>query len=195
MAVRSDGRLQRDLDIRYRAALPGALTKAGMLVVTRTHRIFVVFRPQGWATGHMARSLTVSPPILDRGWLRVRIGPTVKYAYWVHFGRPPGKMPPVTPEYSQSGGNILDWVREKHIAGTYAIVGVQRGGYPRYKRLGKKPQRVTEDLQAAWAIAISIKKRGTKPFPFLIVGFRQSKQEALQVFRTSLLIGMAQSGR
>lgn len=186
MAVVREGRLEDELTTRYRRALPIALTKAGMVIVLRAHRIMVMFRPVGWATGHTARSLTVSPPVLDSGWLRVKIGPTTKYAFWVHFGRPPGRMPPVE--------NILHWVREKHIAGSYRVVGPYAGGYPRYKRSGGRRRQQAEDLSAAWAIAKSIARKGTRPYPFLTVAFRQGRQEALRTFRVSLLAGMTKSG-
>lgn len=177
MAVHRDGRLEESLQ-RYQRALPGALTAAGMVVVTRTQRIFVLFRPRGWATGHTVRSLTVSPPYVDSaGYMRVKVGPTTKYSWWVHFGRAPGKMPPVQ--------NILDWVKEKHIA---FEPGPGRGGYPRYK---KAPDQDAMDLAAAWAIARSVARKGTRPFPFLTVAFRQSRRAALDVFRRALLRGLA----
>jgi hypothetical protein len=185
MAVHREGRLEENLR-RYQRALPGALTAAGKVVVTRTHRIFVLFRPRGWATGHTVRSLTVSPPYMDGRYMKVKVGPTTKYSWWLHFGRGPGKMPPIQ--------NILDWVKEKHIAGTYRVVGTHRGRYPRYERSGGRAQREREDLDTAWAIARAIARKGTKPFPFLIVGFRQSKGAALQVFRRALMQGVAQEG-
>lgn len=106
MPVRREGRLNDNLE-RYQRALPGALTAAGQVVVTRTRRIFVLFRPRGWATGHTVRSLTVSPPYMSGGYMRVKVGPTTKYSWWLHFGRKPGKMPPIPA--------IEDWIREKHI--------------------------------------------------------------------------------
>jgi hypothetical protein len=157
----------------YQRALPGALTAAGMVVVTRTQRIFVLFRPKGIATGHTYRSLTVSPPYMDGSYMRVKVGPTTKYAWWLHFGRPPGKMPPVQ--------DIADWVKEKHISGTYSASG---------RRVGGRKRREAEDVSTAWAIAKSIARHGTKPFPFLTVGFRQSKAAALRVFQRALAQGV-----
>jgi hypothetical protein len=183
MPVRREGRLEPNLQA-YQRALPGALTAAGIVVVTRTQRIFVLFKPRGWATGRTVRSLTVSPPYVDGRYMRVKVGPTTRYSWWLHFGRPPGKMPPVQ--------DILDWVKEKHIAGEYRVVGTRRGRYPRYQRSGSRSQREREDLDAAWAIAKSIAKHGTKPFPFLAVGFRQSKGDALRVFRRALMQSVAQ---
>lgn len=177
MAVEREGRLNRELTNRFNRAAPGALTAAGAVVVMRTQRIFVTFRPRGWATGATVRSLTVGPPERSRGRnsMRVKIGPTTKYAWFLHQGRRPGKPPPV---YA-----ILDWVREKHISGSYSV--------QTRKRLGSKATRESEDLATAFAIARAIGKRGTKPFPFLLVGLRQSRQEALIVFRRVLLANMA----
>lgn len=182
MPVTRAGNLENNLS-RYQRALPGALTAAGQVVVTRTRRIFVLFRPRGWATGHTVRSLTISPPFMDGGYMRVKVGPTTKYSWWLHFGRKPGRMPPVDA--------ILDWVREKHIAGTYAVTGAGKRGYPRYKRQGSRAQRQMEDISMAWAIAKGIARKGTRPFPFLTTGFRQSKNDALEAFRKSLLRELA----
>lgn len=166
----------------YQNALPYALMSAGMVVLARIQRIFIIFRPRGWATGATVRSLTVSPPYRDAsGWWRVKIGPQTSYAKYVEFGRPPGKWPPIE--------NILDWVREKHIAGTYAVVIGKRG--PRYKRQGSKKQRDREDRQVAFLIARKIGQEGTDPFPAVLVGFRQSKVEARRVFMRALIQGMA----
>lgn len=186
MAVTRDGRLEQNLQA-YERALPGALTAAGIVVVTRTQRVFVLFKPRGWATGRTVRSLTVSPPYLAGGFMRVKVGPTTRYSWYLHFGRKPGKMPPIE--------DMLDWVKEKHIAGTYRVVGTRRGRYPRYQRSGGRAQREREDLDAAWAIAKKIAREGTKPFPFLTVGFRQSKADALKVFTRVLIQGAAQGRR
>lgn len=180
------GRMRETLD-RYQRALPAALTAAGMVVVTRVQRLFVVFKPAGWATGHTARSVTVSPPYYDGAYMRVKVGPTTAYAWWVEFGRKPGKWPPRE--------NILAWVKEKHIAGTYAIVGTRRGGYPRYKRSGSKAQRQREDEQAAYLIARKIGEKGTRPHPYLTSGFRQSKDAALRVFVRVIAQGVLLGGR
>ena len=188
MPVTREGRLNDSLE-RYQRALPGALTGAGAVVVTRAQRMFVLFDPKGTATGATKRSITVSPPYTSGGYTRVKVGPTTKYSWWLHFGRKPGKMPPVTPEFSrdEGGGNILDWVKEKRLSGSYSI--------KTKRRLGGRARREREDLDAAWAIAKKIARDGTKPFPFLTVAFRQSKQAALDVFIRMLARGMVTGGR
>jgi hypothetical protein len=130
------------------------------------------------------RSLTVSPPYIGAdGYMRVKVGPTTKYSWWLHYGRGPGKQPPIQ--------DILDWVHEKHIAGRYAVVGQSLGRYPRYGRRGSRSQQEMDDQATAWAIARHIAQHGTRPFPFLITGFRQSVQDARQVFWRALLQGAA----
>jgi hypothetical protein len=157
---------------RLEAAIPGALTAAGMVVVTRTQRIFVIFRPRGTATGATWRSITVSPPFVDaRGYTRVRVGPHTTYAKELHEGRPPGKRPPVEPDDAGGGYSILDWVREKGIGDV-------------------KSQR-----SIAYAIATNIGKYGTKPFPYLRVGFDMSRKEAVRVFTAVLAKELAQQWR
>jgi len=171
---------------RYQRALPAALTAAGMVVVTRVQRIFVLFKPSGWATGHTVRSVTVSPPYYDGTYMRVKVGPTTAYAWYTEFGRKPGKRPPIQA--------IIDWVKEKHLSGTYAVVGTKRGGYPRYKRSGTKRVKGREDRQLAFLIARKIGEEGTKPHPYLTAGFRQSKDAALRVFVNMIAQGMVLGG-
>jgi hypothetical protein len=143
----------------------------------------VLFRPKGIATGHTYRSITISPPYMDGNYMRVKVGPTTKYAWWLHFGRKPGKMPlKLVDGKLQPVPSLVDWVKEKHISGSYSTSGRRRGG---------KARREAEDLDVAWAIARSIGRHGTKPFPFLTVGFRQSKAAALRVFQRTLAQGVA----
>jgi len=142
-----------------------------------------MFRPVGWAFGHLMRSYTVSPPIYDGEFMRVKVGSTQNYAFWAHFGRGPGKAPP--PDA------MLDWVKEKKIAGTYAITGSGLGRYPRYKRQGAKVQADQEDRQAAYLIGRKIAREGTQGFPALLVAFHQSKDAAMDVFIRSMLSQLA----
>jgi len=142
--------------------------------------MFVLFDPKGTATGATKRSITVSPPYTSGGYTRVKVGPTTKYAWFIEFGRKPGKMPPIQP--------LADWVHTKRLAGSYSI---KKG----HRRLGGKKRKEAEDLSMAYAIATKIARDGTKPFPFLTVAFRQSKQAALDVFIRMLARGMVTGGR
>lgn len=184
MAVTRKGTTEEVLE-RYQRALPGALTAAGSVVVIRIQRIFIIFRPRGIATGATYRSITVSTPFTVGPWMRVLVGPTTDYARHLEFGRLPGKPPPIDA--------ILAWVKEKHIGGTYAIQQGKRG--PKYKRVGKKKVRDAEDRSVAWAIRHSIGEKGVKPFPAVRVGFRQSKRDALQVFRRAMMSQLAWTGK
>jgi len=69
----------------------------------------------------------------------------------VEFGRKPGKMPPVEA--------IALWVRRKGLAGAYRVTAGKTG---RHTRIGKREQQRKEDWSLAWAIAIKIKRAGTK---------------------------------
>lgn len=180
--VQREGRLQASLEA-YQRAIPAAITAAGFVVVTRTQRIHVMFQPTGWATGHLVRSYTVGPVTFEGGYYTVKVGSTRDYAFYAHFGRRPGKWPPRQP--------ILDWVREKHIAGEWAITGAKFGRYPRYQRLGSKSQAQREDESMAFLIQRAIGEHGTKGFPALLVAFRQTKQDAVDVFTRTLFTQVA----
>jgi len=184
MSVRitRDNRVQSSLE-KYQLALPAALTAAGAVVVVRVQRIHVMFRPIGWAFGHLVRSYTVSPPEYDGQFLRVKVGSTQNYAFWAHWGRPPGKAPP--PDA------MLDWVREKKIAGSYGVVGAGLGRYPRYKRQGTKSAIDAEDRQAAYLIGRKIAREGTQGFPALLVAFHQARDAAMDVFTRQLITQLA----
>ncbi len=178
MAVTRDGRLEKELNSRFHRAAPSALTAAGAVVITQTQRIFVLFRPRGWATGRTVRSLTVGLPERNASGYRMKIGPTTNYAWFIHEGRKLGKPPPVQA--------IVDWVREKHLSGMYSV--------STHKRLGSKTTQSAEDLSAAFAIARAIGEHGTQPFPFLRVGLMRSRREAMLVFRRVLIAGMVIDG-
>lgn len=80
----------------------------------------------------------------------VDVGFYMRYAQYVEFGRPKGKQPPVEALY--------EWVKFK-----------KRVNNPEPKK-SKKAKADDFDAQAwraAWALAIDIKNRGTKPHPYL----------------------------
>ncbi len=159
------------------AAIPGALVAAGMVVIVRVQRIHVMFRPVGWAFGHMVRSYIVGPPIWDGSWYRVKVGPTVKYAWWAHFGRGPGGFPPPP--------MIRAWIREKHVGESW-VKGSKFRGYPRYKQVGT-PEALEKELDSlVYLIGRSIAEKGTKGFPALAVAFQQAKPAAVKVFWRAL---------
>ncbi len=66
---------------------------------------------------------------------------------------------------------IAQWVKRKGITGTYSV--------KTQRRTGGKSTRDTQDMQAAWAIAISILKKGIKPQPFMIPAYETEKPKLL----------------
>lgn len=66
---------------------------------------------------------------------------------------------------------IAQWVKRKGITGTYSV--------KTQRRTGNKAARETQDMQAAWAIAISILKKGIKPQPFMIPAYETEKPKLM----------------
>jgi len=102
--------------------------------------------------------------VAGKGYARVIFGKSIKkygkpYAYWVEFGRKPGRKPPIAP--------ILDWVKKKGLAGTYSI--------KTKKRSGNKAARDSQDKSVAYAIRNSIGAKGTRPHPFLRPAFERER--------------------
>lgn len=89
------------------------------------------------------------------------IGSWLNYAFYVEFGRRPGKRPPIR--------DIQRWVKRKGLAGRYGVKS--------RKRLGSKSQRDKEDLQLAFAIANSIAQNGVKARPFLFPAFAKARKK------------------
>lgn len=78
------------------------------------------------------------------------------YAEFVEYGRKAGGMPPVEP--------IYQWIRKKGAGRNSAL-----------KAAAAFTGKTTDELarSAAWAIAISIKRHGTRPHPFLKPAYEQ----------------------
>lgn len=71
----------------------------------------------------------------------------------IEYGRlPGGKLPPVAA--------IALWVKRKGLAGTYSIK--TSGKNQTHRRKGTRAKQDAQDLSLAWAIAISIARKGTK---------------------------------
>jgi len=88
----------------------------------------------------------------------------------VEFGRKPGKMPPVEA--------IALWVRRKGLAGAYKVTAGKTG---RHTRIGKREQQRREDWSLAWAIAIKIKRAGTKGAFMFTKAFEASQSYIVKV--------------
>lgn len=68
--------------------------------------------------------------------------------------------------------SILDWVRSKGLSGTYSV--------KTQKRTGKANLRDSEDYDTAYAIFLSILKKGINPHPFLIPAIEAEKPKLLE---------------
>lgn len=85
------------------------------------------------------------------------------YAYWVEYGRKSGGMPPVDV--------IYEWVRKKNAGKRSALKSAAVFS-------GKSQDELARS--AAWAIAKSIKEKGTKPHPFLKPAYDQYRTQIAQ---------------
>ncbi len=111
---------------------------------------------RGIKTKYDAENLTIDVYVEDE------IAP---YAQYVHEGRKAGKMPPVGP--------IEEWVRKKNIIQSEAKLPVRLTS-----RITSAQQKAADEAhQAAWRIAMSMKKRELKPRRFLIEAVLKAVRE------------------
>ena len=109
---------------------------------------------------------------------------TASYAAYMEFGTGGRvKIPVGFEQYAAQfkggkGGTFKDmvlaiaqWVKRKGITGTYSV--------KTQKRTGNKATRQSQDMQAAYAIAISILKKGIKPQPFMIPAYETEKPKLI----------------
>ena len=119
------------------------------------------------------------------------IGAAAPYAPYVEFGTG-GKVnvPDGYETYAQSfkgrkGGKFIEmvkalaeWVAKKGIAGTYSV--------KTQRRSGSKSNQQKQNMSVAYAIAISILRKGLRPQPFLIPAFEQEKSKLLEKLKNIL---------
>jgi hypothetical protein len=87
------------------------------------------------------------------------------YAQYVHEGRKAGKMPPVGP--------IEEWVRKKNVIKSEVKLPVRLTS-----RITSAQQKMADEAhRAAWAIAVSMKKRELKPRRFLVEAIMRALRE------------------
>ena len=126
--------------------------------------------------GRLRASITVEM-VSDE---EARIGTNVEYAPYVEFGTggkvsiPIGYESYASQFKGKSDGTFTDmvkalaeWVKKKGIVASYSI--------KTQRRVGNKANNEKKDNATAWAIAISIIKKGLRPQPFLIPAFEQEK--------------------
>jgi len=112
------------------------------------------------------------------------VGAKASYAPYVEFGTggkvsiPSGYADYAMQFKNNKGGKFIDmvkalaeWVAKKGITGTYSIKTQRRTG-------GKSSQN-KQNMSAAYAIAISILRKGLRPQPFLIPAFESEKPKLI----------------
>jgi HK97 gp10 family phage protein len=111
-----------------------------------------------------------------------------KYSAYMEFGTKskaviPAGLESVAQQYQgKKGGtfkelleNILVWVRQKNIAGTYSV--------KTRKRTGRRKDFDKQDLDVAYPIARSIAKYGVKPHPYFFPAFNKIKPDIIKDIR------------
>ena len=117
------------------------------------------------AFGHLRNSgKTVVQPdnTVDAGFYQ-------SYAEFVEYGRKSGKMPPVD--------SIYEWVRKK---------GARRGSALKAAAVFTHKSEDALARDAAWAIAKSIKEKGTRPHPFLKPAYDQYRTQIGQFMQNKI---------
>lgn len=113
------------------------------------------------------------------------IGTNVSYAPYIEFGTPGTqskenlKIPSGYEDFAMQfkGGSkgkfkdmvlaLADWASKQGVVATYSI--------KTQRRTGSKKNNAKKDLSVAWAIAISILRKGVRAHPFLIPAFEAEK--------------------
>ena len=120
----------------------------------------------------------------ERGGFVFTVGASASYAPYVEFGTggkvsvPNGYADYALQFKGKTGGKFMDmvkalaeWVAKKGISGTYSV--------KTQRRTGSKTTQTKQNMSAAYAIAISILKKGLRPQPFLIPAFEQEKSKLI----------------
>jgi HK97 gp10 family phage protein len=116
----------------------------------------------------------------ENGGFVYSVGAGVKYAPYVEFGTggkvsiPNGYADYAMQFKGKTGGKFIDmvralaeWVSKKGISGTYSV--------KTQRRTRNKSTQNKQNMSVAYAIAISILKKGLRPQPFLIPAFEQER--------------------
>ena len=112
------------------------------------------------ASGQLINSIFIRP----QKDLSIDVTAEAAHSYWVEFGRKAGGMPPIKP--------ILEWIKKKGLSDTTTAAGGRR-------KRGADFYKAATSL--AWAIAMSIKQKGTKARPFLFPAFRKNEADMMKV--------------
>lgn len=119
------------------------------------------------------------------------VGTNVSYAPYIEFGT--GGKVKVEQGYAEyamkfkgkTGGKFIDmvkalaeWVAKKGITGTYSV--------KTQRRTGSKSTQNKQNMSAAYAIAISILKKGLRPQAFLIPSFESEKPKLVKKIKEAI---------
>lgn len=117
------------------------------------------------ATGELRKSVDHSVELVD-GSAIIEVFTGVNYAEYVHEGTRP-HMPPVSA--------IAMWLVRK---------GMSSGALKRPRRGTMKALSATKEIQRrAWAIAMKIRKHGTKPNPFFVEAWKESQPKIISILQ------------
>lgn len=133
--------------------------------------------------GNLRNSIFVKNYSNSNGFI-VSVGTNVSYAPYVEFGTggkvsvPSGYADYAMQFKGKTGGKFIDmvkalaeWVSKKGITGTYSV--------KTQRRTGSKSTQNKQNLSMAYAIAISILRKGLRPQPFLIPAFEAEKSKLI----------------
>ena len=118
------------------------------------------------------------------GKLFYSVGSPLKYAPYIEFGTggkvtiPSGYNDFANQFKGKSGGTfkelvlaIMDWVKKKGIVGTYST--------KTQRRTGSKATQNKQNQSVAYAIALSIIRKGLRPQPFLLPAYESEKPKLI----------------
>jgi HK97 gp10 family phage protein len=133
--------------------------------------------------GTLRNSIALTEQI-EAGKLTYTVGSKLNYAPYIEFGTG-GKVDTqgydsFAMQFKSKGGGtfkelvkaLMEWVNRKGITGTYSIKS--------QKRTGNKAKNAKQDQSVAYAIALSIIKKGLRPQPFLIPAYESEKPKLLK---------------
>jgi len=158
---------------RLDRAIDNALDMIGERLRGETQKLLRGKKKIAWK--ELFDSIVYRKERLASGWI-LHFGSNARHARWVSEGRPAGKMPPIEP--------IKRWVIQKGRLNP----GLFKGGFERYNRMSKKQKagKEAEAERAAWGVAIKIKHRGIKEFPFLTLIVNQEIGKINQILQKAV---------
>jgi HK97 gp10 family phage protein len=137
--------------------------------------------------GKLSQSIQVN--LNDR--LAPYVYSSAKYAPYIEWGTGgkvsvPAKYASYAMQFKGKGGGtleemllaIMDWVRQKGLAGSYSV--------KTQRRAGNKSARMIEDAEVAYPIAIAILRKGIRPQPFFFSAVENEKPRLIKRIKNLL---------